>query len=99
MTTGSPRERTGRAKEPRQPSETLTTTRETTNVEPVQVTFPTSGAVTLNAFPSHSYAWYLNNRFQTYDMTFIGTYQTVYIQDDVNNVHIDVDRPRSPAFP
>ena len=70
-----------------------------TNVEPVQVTFPTSGAVTLDAFPSHSYAWYLNNRFQTYDMPFIGTYQTVYIQDDVNNVHIDVDKTAVTGIP
>ena len=70
-----------------------------TNVETVQVTFPTSGTVTLNSFPSHSYAWYLNNRFQNYDMTFIGTYQTVYIQDNTNNVHIDVDKTAVTAIP
>jgi hypothetical protein len=70
-----------------------------TNVEPVQVTFPTSGTVTLNSFPSHSYAWYLNSRFQNYDMTFIGTYQTVYIQDDTNNVHVDVDKTAVTGIP
>jgi hypothetical protein len=72
---------------------------DTTNVEPVQVTFPTSGTVTLNSFPSHTYAWYLNNRFQNYDMPFIGTYQTVYIQDDVNDIHIDVDKTAVTGIP
>ena len=70
-----------------------------TNVQPVQVTFPVAGQVTLDAFPSHSYAWYLNNRFQSIDMPFIGKYQTVYIQDDTNNVHIDVDKTAVTGIP
>lgn len=71
-----------------------------TNVHPVTIDFPISGKVRIHAFPSDSYAWYVNNRFQSIDMTFIGRFQKVLIQrDDLMNVHIDVDKTAVTGIP
>jgi hypothetical protein len=68
-----------------------------TNVPPVKIDFPDSGPVKIDPFPSDSYAWYVNNRFQAIDMNFIGKYQKVMIQSD--GVDIDIDKTAVSGIP
>lgn len=78
---------------------TYTNTTYRTNVQPISVNFPASGNINIYAFPSDSYAWYVNNRFQAIDMNFIGKFQKVLIQRDDLNVHIDIDKAAVTGIP
>ena len=60
-----------------------------TNVQPVTVDFALSGRRTIDASYMNPATWYPSNRYDA-DMTFVGGYQTMVL--DQQGVHFDIDK-------